>query len=306
MSHRKIKLLSTAVAPALALVGMTAATSPAAAEPGYKGGCGYTATAGLPAAKARTGSILLAASCSPCAAKNPCNPCAPANPCNPCAAKNPCAAANPCNPCAAANPCNPCAPKNPCAAANPCAPCSPCNPCNPCGAAAAVEITADEAAAVYDCLRTEMAAAYSKAGLESGAAYPRWTNVATAPYQSATHGSRYVNNYANAIGAVQYSHYEDVGTMPAGSVLAKDSFVVNANGTVSVGPLFLMEKMRSGFSAQSHDWRYTLVMPNGAIVGTTGGRGSSNVNFCIECHAAVADDQDSLFLLPDEFRVKFR
>ena len=57
----------------------------------------------------------------------------PAFAANPCAAKSAC---NPCNPCAAkANPCNPCGESN------------PCNPCNPCGAAAKVDITAEEAIA---------------------------------------------------------------------------------------------------------------------------------------------------------------
>jgi len=193
----------------------------------------------------------------------------------------------------ACNPCNPCAAKK------------ACNPCNPCGASAAVEISPREAAAVYDCLRTEMASAYDKAGVATVAGYTNWTNVATQPYPSATHGNRYVNNYANARGAYKYVEYEDVGTMPAGAAIAKDSFVVNANGTVSVGPLFVMEKMSGGFNAESHDWRYSLIMPTGAVVGVTGGKGAANVKFCIECHASVADDQDSLFFLPDEVREKF-
>jgi hypothetical protein len=60
--------------------------------------------------------LLLAATCNPCAAKK-------SNPCNPCAVKKAC---NPCNPCAAKKACNPC---------NPCAAKKACNPCNPCGGA---------------------------------------------------------------------------------------------------------------------------------------------------------------------------
>jgi len=93
----KIKLLSTAVVPALAVAGLAVGSSEVSAAPGYgksEAGCGYsTRSAELPAAKSRDGYIQLAAC-------NPCNPCAAkaCNPCNPCAAKNPC---NPCNPCAA-------------------------------------------------------------------------------------------------------------------------------------------------------------------------------------------------------------
>ena len=93
--------------------------------------------------------------------------------------------------------------------------------------------------------------------------------------------------------------------MPLGSVLAKDSFVVRPDGKVSVGPMFVMEKMNKGFNKASFDWRYTLAMPNGQIVGMTGGKGSANVKFCYECHVSVADDQDSMLLVPDEFRKKF-
>lgn len=115
MKTSKIKLLSTAVVPALAVAGLAVGSSEVSAAPGYgksEAGCGYsTRSAELPAAKSRDGYIQLAA-CNPCAAKKACNPC------NPCAAK----ACNPCNPCAAKGACNPCAAKN------------PCNPCNPCAA----------------------------------------------------------------------------------------------------------------------------------------------------------------------------
>lgn len=258
---------------------------------------------------------------NPCAAANPCSPCAAANPCNPC---NPCAAgsgavsqkcvvprlaaakARPCNPCAPAaakNPCNPCAATNPCAAKNPCAAANPCNPCNPCAPGQAVQLTREEARAAYDCLKPEMAAAYAKAGVEQVKGYMRWANVAAVPYVSATHGSRYVNNYANAIGAPFYSKFEKVGRMPAGSVLAKDSFVVNADGTLAVGPLFVMAKKAKGFNAETHDWQYQMIMPDGSLFGTTGGVGSAKVQFCAECHATM-EDQDSLFFLPEEYRVK--
>ena len=105
-------------------------------------------------------------------------------------------------------------------------------------------------------------------------------------------------------GKWQYAKFEKVGKMVRGGVLAKDSFTVTPQGKVSVGPLFLMEKMKAGFNKASSDWRYTLIMPNGQTVGTTNGKGSKNVKFCISCHAAVADNQDAMFFLPAEFRAK--
>lgn len=146
-----------------------------------------------------------------------------------------------------------------------------------------------------------MAAAYAKAGAEEVGGYIDWRNVAKAPYQSATHGSRYVNNYANATGAPTYAKFEEGGTMPVGSVLAKDSFEVHTDGTVAVGPLFVMEKMQSGFNQDSQDWKYTMIMPTGTVFGVTDGKNSDGMTFCYQCHT-TADDTDSLMFLPEDMR----
>ena len=166
------------------------------------------------------------------------------------------------------------------------------------------EATPAEAKAVYNCLGGDMAAAYAKSGWRSVKGYQSWTNVAATPYQSATHGNRYVNNYADAHGDYRYAKFEDAGKMPLGSTLAKDSFIVRPDGKVAVGPLFVMRKMNAGFNKESGDWRYTMIMPNGKVVGTTMGKGSAAVKFCNECHSSVAPDQDYIMLLPEEYRVK--
>jgi len=276
--------------------------------------------------------------CNPCAAKkacNPCNPCAAkkaCNPCNPCAAKktsnpcNPCAAANPCNPCAAGNPCNPCAASasggskkcfiprlrkaaacNPCAAkkaSNPCNPCAASNPCNPCGAAAATpELSDKELAAAYECLYPEMVAGYAKAGIPAAKGYKKWaTRFSRVSYESGTHGGRMVNNYSNSIGKKAYAKYEDVKKAPQSSVFFKDSFSVGSNGSLSAGPIFLMEKKQAGFDKKNGDWRYYMIMPNGTLFGTTKGKNSAGMKFCSACHGLVADT-DFLYFLPEEFRV---
>ena len=165
-----------------------------------------------------------------------------------------------------------------------------------------MEITAAEAQAAYDCLQADMAG-YSRSGLAVASDYPGWVNVATAPYPSDTHGGRYVNNYVNSTGAAAYQKYEDIGTAPVGTVVAKDSMAVKPNGKVSVGPLFVMEKMAAGFNGDTGDWKYSMIMPNGAVIGVTNGKGSGKVAFCADCHNA-AEDQDRLFFLPEEFRKK--
>jgi hypothetical protein len=64
--------------------------------------------------------------------------------------------------------------------------------------------------------------------------------------------------------------------------------------------------MAEGSNPASADWCYAMIMPDGSLFGVTGGQGSQNVEFCAGCHALVADDQDSLYFLPEEFRVTSR
>ena len=188
------------------------------------------------------------------------NPCAKANPCgmaNPCAKHNPCGT----NPCGA----NPCA-MNPCGA-NPCG-----NPCgNPCSPAEAADISGDDAEKIYKKLSPSLLAGYAKSGISAAKEYTKWSRFNKTPYVSDTHGTREVNNYSNRD---SYGKYEEAGTMTEGTILAKDSFLVNS---------------------------YSLIMPNGMVVGTSGGKGSQNVNFCADCHNA-AEDQDYMFFLPEEHR----
>jgi hypothetical protein len=155
---------------------------------------------------------------------------------------------------------------------------------------------------VYECLKDEMEAAYGKSGIDLVANYTSWRIFSTAPYESATHGGRYVTNRANSKGAAAYGRYENVGAMPVGSVLAKDSFLVSGDGSTALGPLFVMQKMQAGFNADSGDWMYLMIMPDGSFAGATNGTNSEAMQFCADCHMSMADSQDSLFFLPEEFR----
>ncbi len=302
MKPMKTKMLATTVIPIALAAGFTLVSVNAAPD----------AQAAQSVAQNR---------CNPCAAKKVGNPCAAKRPGNPCAAQKGC---NPCNPCAAASYNSKCivprlASANPCAAKKACSPCAPkraCNPCaakkggnpcaakNPCGAAAEVKLSKAEAVALYDCLKGEMKASYAKSGNLWAKSYSQWARFSTQPYAAATHGNRFVHNYASRKAAASYGKFEKGGRMAPGGVLAKDSFTVTPQGRVSVGPLFLMEKMQPGFLKASNDWRYTMIMPDGQTAGTTKGKGSKTVQFCIACHQAVADEQDAMFFLPEEFRIK--
>ena len=113
----KSKLLSSTFISLLFGAGIAAAGVAITASPGYAAASPNQHMSVLPAAKARSGSVQVAA-CNPCASASKCADAAmkTASACNPCAAKNPCSAkkvAAACNPCAAKKvAANPCAAKN--------------------------------------------------------------------------------------------------------------------------------------------------------------------------------------------------
>lgn len=158
-----------------------------------------------------------------------------------------------------------------------------------------------EAQRIYREMQDEIYQAYGGGTRETTPPFRTWGLYNTAPYRSATHGARYVNNYANEI-AKDYGRYEAAGVLPVGSILAKDSFSVSKDGEVEIGPLFIMEKMPAGFNRVSGDWRYSMIMPNGAFFGETKGRGAQKVEYCISCHLAK-ENQDHLFFVPEEVRL---
>lgn len=155
---------------------------------------------------------------------------------------------------------------------------------------------------VYRNIRAEMAARYALARMPALRNYLGWRRHNKAPYRSATHGARYVNNYSNRLGAA-YGRFEAAGPLPAGSILVKDSFTATADGAIYPGPMFVMEKMAAGFNPPGGDWRYTMIMPDGSLFGETNGVNTDSVAFCIGCHATRADN-DHLFFLPEEYRLR--
>ena len=63
--------------------------------------------------------------------------------------------------------------------------------------------------------------------------------------------------------------------------------------------------MPPGFNPEGRDWRYTMIMPDGTLFGTTNGEGSERVECCMECHPAAGDEQDHLFFIPKQYRTHF-
>lgn len=163
------------------------------------------------------------------------------------------------------------------------------------------KLSKDEARSHYRSLTRRMARGYAAAQLDEIRNYQNWALYNDAPYISATHGQRFVNTYANRM-AHNYSTLQEGEVLPVGSVLAKDSMTVTDEGNIFPGALFVMEKLDTGANADTADWRYIMVMPDGSLFGDTMGSGASRVAYCHDCHAAVAD-RDYTFYIPEAYRV---
>lgn len=162
-------------------------------------------------------------------------------------------------------------------------------------------LTPGEAEEIYRQRVDSLAAGYALGDHPVARSYRTWRRYNSAPYLSAAHGNLYVNNYANAA-ARAYGRFESAGKLPVGAIIAKDSFVVERDGTVRPGSLFIMEKMPRGFNYVSGDWRYIEIMPDGTFFGETHGDHAERVEFCIGCHLAK-ERQDHLFFVPAPYRV---
>ncbi|SLN45423.1 cytochrome P460 family protein [Oceanibacterium hippocampi] len=161
----------------------------------------------------------------------------------------------------------------------------------------------DDAAAeaIYRELVDDLAERYGRSEDATARDYRDWRRFNRAPYRSATHGERFVNNYGNGIAEGPYARAERGVAMPAGSVLAKDSFSVTADGTVLPSAFFIMEKMAPGFAPKNGDWRYAMILPDGSVLGDTNGDNGAEMRFCADCHVA-RKAYDYLFFMPKRVR----
>ena len=166
------------------------------------------------------------------------------------------------------------------------------------------QLTKTEAVTVYQNIGDDVARGYAVSGEHTALQYRKWRQFNDAPYKSKTHGNRYVNNFANPIAAETYGDMRPHQTMPAGAILAKDSFTVTADGAVFAGALFVMEKLAKGTKPEDGDWRYVMIMPDGSYFGDSAGEGAHRVTFCDECHEKERL-HDRLFFMPDEYRRRF-
>jgi hypothetical protein len=101
------------------------------------------------------------------------------------------------------------------------------------------ELSDADAEDIYRRLTAPLRKGYGLSDHPVARAYQSWSRYNTAPYRSETHGERFVNNYANG-SARAYGTFEEAGQLPAGSVVAKDSFAVTAARPAASSPRTLL------------------------------------------------------------------
>lgn len=157
------------------------------------------------------------------------------------------------------------------------------------------DMSGDEIATFYDCMEASIAEAYAKNEHTAASAYRDWTVTSTRPAVHGAHSGQLLQTFANNKAAEEYLKFASEGVvMPAGSVLAKESFGIG-DGEGSIGPLFLMTKLDAGASPETADWRYDAIAGSGDTMGISQA-------FCHDCHVNW-ETQDMLAYPIEEVRV---
>lgn len=162
-------------------------------------------------------------------------------------------------------------------------------------------LSGTRAESVYQAVKSQLRDNYARSSDPVVMGYQSWKRFNRTPYRSPNHGQRFVNHYANEA-AEAYGKFEEVGKLPVGSIVVKDSFVVTEAGQLRTGPLFLMEKMGPDFRSGAGNWRFMMIRPDGGVFGITGATGSENVKFCAECHAKAGPEREYLYFMPEVAR----
>ncbi|MBI1244424.1 MAG: hypothetical protein GC202_05410 [Alphaproteobacteria bacterium] len=162
-----------------------------------------------------------------------------------------------------------------------------------------VLMSSGEIEAVANCLGPALDAAIARSA-DATIRTTRGWRPASRTYMASEHGM-FLQVFANAA-AAEYLKYEKGARLPQGAAILKRSFRVAADGNVSAGPVFVMERMAQGYDRTTDDWRFAVTAPDGALMGESGGRDAAKVAFCAGCHKS-AQVQDFLFFVPPRQRV---
>lgn len=109
------------------------------------------------------------------------------------------------------------------------------------------------------------------------------------PWNSRTHGHRWVNTYVSKEAA---DAYKNSNPLPEGSLVVKESFE-DLNGKISdvPGPLYVMRKGKAADSPSTGGWQYALAWekpaahnPENILMPVKWLPGDSHLSSCVKCH----------------------
>ena len=164
------------------------------------------------------------------------------------------------------------------------------------------DVTYEDAQKVYECISDKLIKGYSKGKKrwipwKRFADYRSWKKVSSMPANPGFHTERFLVTYVNDVGAEAYMKYAEDPVIPAGTLIAKESFSITAKGKVRRGPLFLMEKVAAGKSSETMDWYYMMVNQNGAPMAV------NVISACSDCHKDNYGHQGGLGYPVEDVRV---
>ncbi|MEL6576858.1 MAG: hypothetical protein AAFQ81_13305 [Pseudomonadota bacterium] len=172
-----------------------------------------------------------------------------------------------------------------------------CNPGKP-----GSELTGDEAQKVYECIAAGLDEGWQKGAkrwipADRMETYRSWALASTFPAAPGFHGERFLITRVNETGHAAYTEYSETPAIPAGTLIAKESFKVGDDGKVRAGPLFFMEKVAEGTSPETMDWYYYAVAPNGTPMAV------NVMQACNACHVDTFGFQGGMGYPVEEARL---
>lgn len=116
----------------------------------------------------------------------------------------------------------------------------------------------------------------------------------SSPWNSRTHGHRWVNTYVSEEAA---KAYQESDTIPEGALVVKESFQDEEGHPSQVpGPLYVMEKLKKADAPRTAGWRYALKWddpvagnPENIKMPVTWVAGDAHLNSCVKCHNRFKD-----------------
>lgn len=152
------------------------------------------------------------------------------------------------------------------------------------------ELSPEEATAAYDCVADEIENTMAASPHAVARLFPSWRRIDGPPFHESFLGGRYSVVYANdqVETETEAGAFVDRG-IAVGGILATPSFVIDATGIVSPGPMVLTEKMPRGFTSAFGNYRYTIIDAAGQVKAATNGANRELIALCERCTDQGAD-----------------